>query len=317
MSPTPLLAAAAAAVLSVVAAEPAWAAPGVRVEDAAVRLVVIPEARRDVSVTVSQGPAGLPPLRMRREGDVMVVEGGLRDRIESCGVINIDMFSVFGPRRRGAAAPGQRVMVRGVGLVPYGRLPVITARVPLEASVAASGAVWGEVGPTQSLQLAKSGCGDFRVADVQGDFDLASNGSGDTAAGRAGRLRAALRGSGDLMGGDVAQGADIDVHGSGDVKLGRVGGGVAVAVTGSGDVRVVEARGAVSASIAGSGDVTVEGGRTPALSARVRGSGGVRFNGEAGSLSADITGSGDIHVARVSGPVAKAVHGSGDVIIGR
>ena len=296
-------------------AAPAQAAPGVRIEDAAARLVVIPEARHDVSVTVRQGEGRLPPLRTRTEGDTIVVEGGLRDRIQSCGAINVNIIGLFA-HRRGEPSPGQRVMVRGVGLVPYEHLPVVTARVPLDSAVSVSGAVWGEIGATDRLRLAKSGCGDVTVGDVRGDFDLASNGSGDTAMGRSGRLRASLRGSGDLQGGDVGGGVDLSISGSGDARLGRVG-GLAVAVKGSGDVRVVELSGALNVSVAGSGDVQVDGGRAPAMSARVLGSGDVKFWGEAGSLSAQIAGSGDIRVAQVSGPVAKSVHGSGDVVVGR
>lgn len=310
-----LLATAPLAVLAGFAPAPAQAAPGVRVEDAAARLVVIPEARRDVSVTVRQGDGRLPPLRSRTEGDAIVVDGGLRDRIESCGVINMNIFGVV-RHRTGDPSPGQRVMIRGVGMVPLDRLPVITARVPLDASVAAAGAVWGEVGATERLRLAKSGCGDFTVGDVRGDFDLASSGSGDTGAGRMGRLRASLRGSGDLKGGDVAGDADVSIAGSGDVRLGRAA-GLSVAIAGSGDVRLAEIDGPINASVAGSGDVQVDGGRAPAVSARVRGSGDVKFFGEAGSLSAQIAGSGDVRVARVNGPVAKSVHGSGEVIVGR
>ena len=315
MTHAPLLAAAAMAAAAAAAA-PAFAAPGVQVENAAARLVVIPEARRDVSVSVRQGDGRLPPVRTRAEGERVVVDGGLGDRIQSCGVINFNFGAAF-RHRHGDPAPGQKVMIRGLGLVPIERLPVITARVPMDTQVSASEAVWGEVGPSDRLRLSKSGCGAFRVADVKGDFDLASAGSGDTAVGRTGRMRAALRGSGDLAAGEVSGDADIAVTGSGDAKLSRVGGGLSTAINGSGGVRAEEAQGPVNASIAGSGDVVIEHGRAPAVAARIRGSGDFRFGGEAGSLSAQIAGSGDIHVARVSGPVAKSVRGSGEVYIGR
>lgn len=317
MTVAPSITAAGLAALALsAAAAPAQAAPGVRVQDAAARLVVIPEARRDVSVTVRPGDPRLPPLRTRQDGEVLVVEGGLQDRIESCGAINMNFGAVFN-HRRGDPAPGQRVIVRGVGMVPLDALPVITARVPMDASVAAGGAVWGEVGPTERLRLAKSGCGDFRVADVRGEFDIDSHGSGDTGAGRVGKLRAAMNGSGDLTAGDVAREADVAIVDSGDVRLGRVGGAIAATVRGSGDLRAAELQGPLNASVAGSGDVQVEGGRAPVMAVRIAGSGDVRFGGEAGSLSAQIAGSGDVRVSRVTGPVAKSVHGSGEVYIGR
>ena len=309
------LAAAAAVALAALAA-PAFAAPGVRVENAAARLIVIPEARSDVSVSVHAGDSRLPVPQARRAGDRIVVDGGLRDRVEGCGAVNINIMGVV-HHRAGDPAPGQRVHIRGLGQVPLSALPVITARVPMDASVSAADAVFGEVGPTERLRLAKAGCGDFRVGDVRGDFDLSSSGSGDTAAGRVGRLRAALSGSGDLIGSDVGGDVDVKISGSSDVKLGRVAGGMAVAVSGSGDVHAVEANGALNARIAGSGDVTVDGGRAASVAAQIAGSGDFRFGGEAGALSAQIAGSGDIRVARVTGPVAKSVHGSGDVVIGR
>ena len=313
----PLLTAAAAAALAFAAApSSALAAPGVQVENAAARLVVIPENRSDVAVTVTRSNMDLPLPQIRREGDRMIVDGGLRGRVNGCGSVNINIFGAL-RHRPGEPNPGQRVNIRGVGLVPLDRLPVITARVPRDTSVSAGDAVWGEIGPSYRLRLAKAGCGDFRVGEVRGDFDLASTGSGDVGVARVGRVRAQLAGSGDLVGGDVGGDVDVNVAGSSDAKFGRIGGGLAVRVAGSGDLHAAELNGPFNVMIAGSGDVRVDGGRAPAMSARVSGSGDVRFGGEAGALSAETDGSGDIHVARVTGPVAKVAHGSGEIMIGR
>ena len=312
----PLLAAAALAAAVVASAPAALAAPSLQVENAAARLIVIPETRSDVSVTVSRSTMDLPLPVIRREGERMIVDGGLRGRIEGCGSINMNIFGAL-RHRPGEPSPGQRVNIRGIGMVPVERLPVITARVPRDAAVAAGDAVWGEVGPTDRLRLAKAGCGDFRVAAVRGDFDLASSGSGDTAVERVGRVRAQLSGSGDLVGADVGGDADISISGSADGKFARVGGGLAVAVAGSGDLHAAEINGPLNVMVAGSGNVVVDRGRAPSMSTRVSGSGDVRFGGEAGALSVETSGSGDVHVARVTGPVAKIVHGSGEVVIGR
>ena len=314
--------AAAAAVTSLAAAAPALASsePGVRVEDAAARIVVIPEARRDVSVTVRQGDPRLPPLRTRTEGQAIVVEGGLEHRIDGCGWGGFDITGIFSrdaERRNGHDPQAQKVMIRGIGAVALDRLPVITAHVPMDAAVAARGAVWGEVGPTASLKLAKAGCGDFKVADVKGAFDLSSAGSGDTFAGRAGRVHAALQGSGDLRTTGVDGGADLTIAGSGDVRLGRVGGGINASIKGSGDVRAQSAGGPLNAVIHGSGDMLIDGGRAPAVAVQIAGSGDFRFGGEAGSLAAQVAGSGDVHVAHVTGAVTKSVAGSGSVYAGR
>ena len=271
------------------AAGGACAAPGgpsVDVRDAAARMVVIPEARSDVDVQIAGGDARLPRPQVRIEQGRVIVDGGLAHRIASCR-----------SEGRGASLR-RRVDVRGIGTVAYEQLPVITARVPLRAAVGVSGAVWGEVGPTEQLQLAHAGCGDWTVAPVRGALDLATTGSGDTRARTAGRLDSATRGSGDLYMDAVDGPSRISIAGSGDVRIGRVSGEVAD-------------------DTAGSGDVVIDGGRAPNVAVHIAGSGDFVFRGEAGALSASIAGSGDVHVAHVTGPVSKSVHGSGDVTTGR
>lgn len=310
-----LFAATAASTLALAGAASAQERPGVRLENAAARLIVIPEARGDVSVSIKGGDSRLPPLRTRMEGRTVVVDGDLRNRIESCGSVNINVGVLFHPDAR--PYPGQRVMIRGVGPLALDRLPVVTARVPMDAAVAAGGAVWGEVGPTEALHLSKDGCGDFRLADVHGVLDLASHGSGDTFAHHAGRLHASVAGSGNLTTEDVGGSADLVVSGSGDVKMGRVAGGVSAQVNGSGNMTAEETNGPINVAISGSGDLTVHHGHAPAVAAQVAGSGDFRFDGDAGSLTAQVAGSGDVHVAHVSGAVTKVVSGSGEVTVGR
>lgn len=263
--------------------------PGLRIEHAAARVLVIPEARSDVLVTVQGGDTRLPALQVRTEGGVVVVEGGLERRIAGCyGIV----FKT-GPHRDQT----MRVIVRGIGPLTLDRLPVITARVPMDASVTAGDAVWGEVGPSGSLKLGNKGCGDWTIADVRGPLSVALSGSGDARGGSAGGVHAAISGSGDLTLRDVAA-LDAAVGGSGDIKVGRV-------------------NGPVSARIAGSGDISVDGGRAPNIAASVVGSGDFRFGGEAGAVAARIAGSGDIRVAHATGPVSRSVAGSGDVVVGR
>lgn len=281
----------AAAVALPAAAQPPGREPSVDVRDAVARMVVIPEARGDVSVQVSGGERRLPPLQVRREGDRIVVAGGLEHRIGSCSG---SRFAWNGDAR----SWNQSVDVRGIGRIALRDLPVITVRTPMQANVGAGGAVWGEVGPTDRLHLAHSGCGDWNVAPVRGEFDLSTQGSGDTRAKGVGRLNSAIQGSGDLAVDSVDGPAAVSVAGSGDVKVGRVSG-------------------PVSSDIAGSGDIRIASGRAPNLAVRIAGSGDFTFGGEAGALSAQVAGSGDVHVARVTGPVAKSVQGSGEVTVGR
>ena len=300
------------------AAAPALAAPGVTVQNAAARMVVIPEARNDVRIDVQRGPDGrIPTPVVRQEGDRLVVDGGLRGRVGGCGTFGVD-WRVFNGGREGEPNPHvQRVMVRGIGPLTLDRLPLITAHVPLHAAVAVGDAVFGRVGPSESLVLASNGCGDWTVGDVGGALEIAAHGSGDIHAGRAGVLHAALAGSGDLTTGDVAGDAALAVHGSADTKLGRVGHGLSVDLSGSGDVTAAEVDGPVMSHQSGSGDVEIRGGRSPSVSVSTSGSGDFAYKGEAGAVSAQSSGSGDISVAHALGPVSKASSGSGDIHVGR
>ena len=276
------------AVSAAALAASAATSPSVEVRAAAARVVVIPEARSDIALSVAPGDARLPRLEVRRDGERTVVDGGLDRRITRCWQ--------SGPGGRGAES--RAVDVRGLGRVAYRDLPVVTVHVPLAAAVAASGAVWGEVGPTRALQLAYTGCGDWAVAPVREGLRVSAAGSGDTHATSAGRL-------------------DYTIAGSGDFDIGAVDGPADLEVDGSGDVRIARVSGPVASRTAGSGDVQIEGGRTPRLSVDVAGSGNFTFGGEAGALSATVAGSGDVHVAHVSGPIARRVQGSGEVTVGR
>lgn len=285
----------------------AAADPGVRVEHAAARLVVIPEARADVSVVVTPGDPRLPALDVRREGRTVVLDGGLRGRIGACRGSDL---SLNGRR------PLITVEVRGVGRVPFDRLPLVTARVPLVADVAGGEAVWGEVGPSRRLAVSNAGCGDWRLAPVQEALAVEDAGSGDVRAASAGALDWRSSGSGDLTAGPVAGSATLRMAGSGDARLERVGGPLDVALAGSGDVAAARVEGPVQAAIHGSGNVHIAAGRASAVRVEVAGSGDFVFDGEAGSLQARSAGSGDIRVARVTGPVSRATAGSGEITVG-
>lgn len=264
-----------------------------KIEYAAARVVVIPEARRDVQVTIAPGVARLPRMDVRRLGDRVVIDGNLRNRIDGCG----GGWNLFGGGDNNNGGQEHTVDIDGVGRVRVADLPVITARVPLNAEVAAGSAVWGRIGRTQSLALAAQGCGDW-IVESTGALNLALQGSGDVSVTSAGR-------------------ADVSVAGSGDVRLGGVGGGLQASIAGSGDIRAASVAGPVNVSIRGSGDVVVDGGRTGPVSASIMGSGDVRVGGVAQSVNASIMGSGDVRVARSLGGVRQSVRGSGDVIVGR
>jgi hypothetical protein len=277
-----LLLLATVAAASTAFAGAAFADPSVKIKDAVVRVVVIPEARGDVKVEFLTTNQSLP-LEIRQAGGTVTVDGGLRrNRINGCNTVM-----------------GKTVVhVRGVGDVKWDDIPQIVVRMPMDAEVGAAGAVFGSVGRSDHLELSNAGCGDWTVANVRGKLELSQAGSGDTKAGSAGS-------------------AEINIAGSGDVSTQEIGGDLEVNIAGSGGVSSASINGKLEANIAGSGDVTVRGGRSRSVEVSIMGSGDVTFDGEAQDVEVSVAGSGDVRIAKVTGNVQKSVAGSGDVIIGR
>ncbi|MDO1560233.1 DUF2807 domain-containing protein [Brevundimonas sp. 2R-24] len=262
----------------------------VRIKDAVARVVVIPENRADIAVEVSGGGGRLPTLEVRRQGDDVIVDGGLDRRIQNCESRRDSIMSPAEP------TADVRVDVRGIGEVPLTEAPLVTIRTPMDARVRAGGAVWGAVGRTNTLDLGSAGCGDWTVGNVQQRLSVSIAGSGDVAAGTSGEL-------------------NVNIAGSGDVRTAATR-SVEANIAGSGDLHVTSMDGSLDASIAGSGDVRVAGGRATTVSVAIAGSGDVILDGAAQSLNANIIGSGDVRVAS-AGSVTRRVMGSGDVIVGR
>jgi len=296
-------------------ATPAFAqTPTLRISHAAARVVIQAEDRPDIAVSVSRGTSRLPPLNVRRDGGVVVVDGGLDTHTTSCGG-DYSLTHLFGGIDH--VRDTRRVKLTGVGWVNVGDLPVITVHAPRAVSVSVGGAVWGDVGPSESLSLDAGGCGDWRIAAVRGKLSAHVAGSGDIQGDTAGALDVSVAGSGDVSLHSIAGPTHIDLAGSGDVHLGAVSGAIDARLAGSGDLVADRVEGAVKAKLAGSSDMKINGGHAPQLAVEIAGSGNFVFNGVAGSVSASVAGSGDIHVAHADGPVAKSVIGSGDIAIGR
>jgi hypothetical protein len=290
--------------LAVQAAAARAETPVLHIDHAAARVVVIPEARSDISVYVSRGDTRLPPLSVRQDGGAIIVDGGLMMHWLTCS-------GGDGPLNT------RRVNVSGVGSVKVGALPVITVHAPRAVAVVTGGAVWGEVGASDALSLDAGGCGDWRVAAVRGKLKVHIAGSGDVQGDTVGALDLGVAGSGDLRLHSVAGLAQVEVAGSGGAHLGSVAGPLSAQLAGSGDLFADQVNGAIKAQLSGSSDMKINGGHAPQIAVQVSGSGEFRFNGAAGSVSAAVSGSGDVHVAHADGPVSKSVSGSGDITIGR
>lgn len=261
------------AALGGVAAASALASPAfaqeVEIDNAVARVVVIPEDRTDIQVTVDQGAAGLPPVEVTRRGRDIRIDGGLRRRIQRC---RSDDF-VANPTEMPA---GTTVQVRNHGEVEVSEAPLIIIRTPMEVNVDAEGAIWGAIGRSSGVELASGGCGDWSVANTTGDLSIAIGGSGDVRAGTAQGLEVAIGGSGNVNVNAINGPAEVAIGGSGEL---RIAGGQAssldIAIGGSGTVIFNGEAGNVSATIAGSGDIAIDR-VTGTINRTVLGSGEIR-----------------------------------------
>jgi hypothetical protein len=257
-------------------------AASVEIKDAVARVTVVPEDRADIRVDVVRANPRLP-ISVRTLGDRVIVDGELdRDRrIRNC-------------RSSGEAS---RVEVRGVGEVAWNDMPQLVIRTPRNVNLDAGGAVFGAIGRSASLKLGNAGCGDWTIANVDGEARVSQAGSGDTRMGSSGSLKVRVAGSGDVAAADIRGGLDVNIAGSGSAAVRSINGPLEV-------------------SIAGSGDVVIAGGRATMMKVSVAGSGDVDFRGAAETLRARIAGSGDVHAGQVRGEVTKMIMGSGSVRVG-
>lgn len=274
------LAIASAAIAAAVAAGPVAAkdGPSATIQHAVARVVVIVEDRADIGVEIEQGSSGLPAVQVRRRGDDVIINGGLKGGLFGNSAIRNCRSGPDGARQPGE---GASVEVRRVGTVRLADAPLIVIRTPRAVEVAVeSGAVFGAVGRgASSIELGNGGCGDWNVANTDGDLSLSIMGSGDMRAGTSGRLEASIMGSGDIQAGATGR-LEANVMGSGDISAARVDGPVEANIMGSGDINVPGAVTNVEANIMGSGDINV-GRATGAVSQSVMGSGTIVIAGQA------------------------------------
>ena len=153
MRPAALIGAALAAALAL--AGPALAAPRdaprLVIRNAAMNVVVQPEARNDIAVQVWRPNASLP-LEVRREGGDVVIDGHLPRFLTSCH----------------GSGDGLHVLVFGRGDFGLNEMPQVLVRAPADTVIESGGIVHGVVARSQSLSLDASGCGDWTAANVAG-----------------------------------------------------------------------------------------------------------------------------------------------------
>jgi hypothetical protein len=278
------LAAATAALVGVGAAHAAT----LDIRNAALRVVVIPEARSDVSVTVVRTNARLPLNVINGLGGDVVVDGGLSP------------FWFFGgrPISCGPSGPGGWMSVWGIGRVAYEDLPEVVARVPLDAHVRAGAAVFGAISAADRLELDSSSCGEWVVGDIRDRLAVRMSGSAKVRTGTADQMALWVSGSGRIAARASANGLDAGVSGSGGIYVER-------------------ASGPIRADISGSGGIEIAGGRATSLATRTSGSGNLIFAGVAEDAKGDISGSGDVRVGEVRQSLTAGISGGGRMDVGQ
>ena len=258
----------------------AEAAPRLEIRGAAAHVVIIPEARGDIAVTLIRASHELP-IRVTRTGETTLVEGNVAHRVRGCPMLGQELG----------------VRIRGLGNVEAFRLPSLVVRTPRAVRVIAGDGVSGFVGRAASIDIENRGCGAWTLANASGRVRFTQVGSGDDRMGRTGA-------------------ADLSVDGEGSIAARAVGGPLTAVASGVGAITADSVDGALMARVAGSGGVLVRGGRAPQVNASVAGSGAVRFGGQAGAVNASVTGPGHISIARASGPVSRQVFGAGEIEVG-
>ena len=244
------------------------------------RVVVIPENRADYAVQVQPGRGSVPAPRVRREGQRLVVDGGLR--VRQC---NSNGGSV-------------QVRIADVGRIDMAEAPLITVRAPRNVSLqtGGNGALSGQIGPTQNLSLSSGGCSNWKVGDVAGTLNITQSGGSSATVGQ-------------------ARVARVNASGGGTVSLTRVG-DLQADSSGGGVVRVGTVAGPMRAEASGGGGVRVAGGQTGVLRASASGGGWVDYDGSARELDANASGGGRVKVARVTGAVRRSASGGGSIRVG-
>lgn len=311
----------------------------------AATVIVVPEARDTIDIKVRYGRAKIPTLMVSKHGETTVLNGQIALPTSGHGFnMTISIVDDNG-------ATSGRVTIPGAGMVNIKDLPVVYVRVPNDVHIQDNALIFGQIGPSQSVELTSCGKGNWTIANVTGNLNIIGCGPADITANAANNgiitstssgtiavktlnyLKANLTGSGSLNITNVTN-LDLQNQGSGDVELGKVGratlklggsgdlaiksidNGFSLTNYGSSDVDITSINGAVTIDMSGSGDVSMSKGQISDMTIKGYGSGDVYFGGQTNTVTVDSYGSGDVSVVRATGKVVTRVRGSGDMDIG-
>jgi hypothetical protein len=272
-----------------------FAGTELEIRHAAALVTVTPEDRQDYSIQIDNpGHAPMPTVSV--DDGHIIIDGNLRGRIGDCSKDGVEL--------------------RGYSTVARADLPHITVHAPRALNTGFSGAVFGEIGPSQSIDGSFSGCGESTVADVAGVLKVSLAGSGAVRAGSAQGLEANLSGSGEISTATITGAAESNISGSGSITIATLNGSLTDNSSGSGDVQVQG--GSISTAdinLVGSGGARI-GAPVQNLKVSGLGSGDVEVTAAVHDVDADLVGSGDVTVASVTGNVTRHSVGSGTVVVG-
>ncbi|MBL4853447.1 MAG: DUF2807 domain-containing protein [Robiginitomaculum sp.] len=223
----------------------------------------------------------------------------------------------------------------GKGFTTIDAFPLVKITAPENVHVVVKNTIlFGDIESIGSGDIHVSSCGDLKLGDVNGAFNLRVSGSGDVKMGDAGDSIITISGSGDLVAGDFASGnivvsgsgdleagdvirhAKIQTSGSGDIVLARIKGGLEYSGSGSSDFEADYVGGGdLSIRVSGSSDITIKDGEVGNLYIRASGASDVNYSGSSVDAEARASGASDIYIRRPSGNLRTSDSGAADVNI--
>ena len=213
-------------------------------KDVIAEVRIIPGNRGDFAISVANPHPALPQMRISRTADGLIVDGGLRRRLKSCGMMG-------------------RIGVKDGPTLSKNNLPQITVRAPRSFAVRASGYVRGHIGAAQAVSLHAEGCGNWDVGQTAQRLDIHVEGVSNIDAAPAQAASLSLEGVGDIDVASVNGPLDTSVEGVGHI---HVKGGRATAMRaqleGMGGIRFDGVADTLDASAEGMGSISVPNTRT-------------------------------------------------------
>ncbi len=217
----------------------AAARPVLTLDAPAARVIVIPEARQDMTLVAD------PRLTIHPVAGGSARVTGASSWLEQ----NFPWLFGYSCNATGVSRWGQTI--------PLKDLPTLTVRVPLDAEIVSSGAIYGQAGAGRALKLSAAGCGTWRLAPLSESLTVTQTGPGQVIASHVdGKLTATVDGDGTIVVGEgVASTATLVMKGKGRIDDRGTVGMLNAQMKGSGLITVRLLAGQAKVAYDGDGDV--------------------------------------------------------------